>query len=88
MSARTGTCDGACRHYVGCKGEPGPDALQTCMAECEEIFVYQGEPDEDSLRVFEGLDCKETIAFVDGNDDGRPRPATSRRAVKGRSQAH
>jgi hypothetical protein len=67
----TGTCDGACAHYVECK--PGHrDADRTsCLAECPEVFS-----DRDSLMAYESMTCKNAVEFVDG--DG-PRAAANRR---------
>jgi len=87
FSSQTGTCDGACRHYLDCKDDSADTSLRTCMAECSDIFVHEGEPDRDSLRVFESLECEAAVGFVEGNDDGRSRTATSRSQAKGRSQA-
>lgn len=88
MTARTGTCEGACQHYIECKDENVPGALQGCIADCRDIYVYDGEADQDSLMTFEGLDCPATIAFVDGKDGGREHAATSDPAAKRRSRAH
>lgn len=57
----TGTCEGACDHYIECK--PGhPEAARTkCRTECPDVFS-----DEDSLRSFESLSCKDTLEYVDG----------------------
>jgi hypothetical protein len=88
MTSRSGTCEGACDHYLECKDDVPPDAAPRCVAECRDIYVYDGEVDEDSLLVFEGLDCKATIGFVEGTGQGRDPTATSGRRSKGRSQAH
>jgi hypothetical protein len=57
------------------------------VADCGDIFVHEGEPDRESLRAFEALECSDAIAFVDGDDEGRDRTATTRPPGKGRSQA-
>jgi hypothetical protein len=69
----TGTCDGACAHYVECK--PGHSATdgQRCRQECPGVFS-----DPDSLMAFESLSCKDTVEFVDGDGDA-PKAATSQR---------
>ncbi len=87
FSSRTGTCDGACQRYLSCKDDDRPDSFRSCVAECRDIFVYQGEPDRDSLRTFEGLECKDAIAYVEGDDDGRRPTAKSRSRASGRSHA-
>jgi hypothetical protein len=58
----TGTCAGACAHYLDCK--PGATAAdrQRCNAECPEVFS-----DSDSLRAFESLSCSATVSYVDGD---------------------
>jgi hypothetical protein len=88
LAAQTGTCEGACRHYLGCKDDQSSKALRGCMADCSDIFVYQGEPDRDSLRMFESLECSAAVAFVEGEEDGHSRTAKSPRAAPGRSRAH
>jgi hypothetical protein len=84
LSAATGTCDGACRHYAYCKGDRAPRVMQRCMAECRDIYVYDGVEDEESLMAFEGLDCKAAIGFVEGNG-GQAHTATSQRVQGERS---
>jgi hypothetical protein len=80
----TGTCEGACEHYVDCKRSDSEAMRGTCLAECREIFVYQGEPDRESLEQFEELECEAAVAFVDG-DSGR-KSRTDERGVR-RSQS-
>jgi hypothetical protein len=65
----TGTCDGACDHYIECKPGHPTEAKTRCRSECPEVFS-----DEDSLRGFESLSCKDTLEYVDG--------ATPRAALK------
>lgn len=57
----TGTCDGACAHYVECK--PGhADADRTrCQTECPAVFS-----DRDSLMAYESLSCSDAVEYVDG----------------------
>ena len=57
----TGTCEGACDHYVECKPGHPPEAKSRCRTECPEVFS-----DEDSLRGFESLSCKDTLEYVEG----------------------
>lgn len=66
----TGTCEGACEHYVECKPEHPDAAKARCRTECPEVFS-----DEDSLRGFESLSCKDTVEYVDGTT---PRAALKR----------
>jgi hypothetical protein len=57
----TGTCDGACAHYVECKpGHTRADG-ERCRAECPEVFA-----DRDSLMAYESLSCQDAVEFVDG----------------------
>jgi hypothetical protein len=65
----TGTCEGACEHYIECKPGHPTEAQTRCRSECPEVFS-----DEDSLRGFESLSCKDTLEYVDG--------ATPRAALK------
>ena len=57
----TGTCDGACAHYVECKtGHSAADGKR-CSTECPEVFS-----DRDSLMAYESLACEDAVEFVDG----------------------
>ena len=57
----TGTCDGACAHYVECKaGHLQADRMR-CTAECPQVFA-----DPDSLMGYESLRCEDAVEFVDG----------------------
>jgi hypothetical protein len=57
----TGTCDGACSHYVQCK--PGHSDLDSkrCRAECPDVFS-----DRDSLMAYESLTCDDAVEYIDG----------------------
>lgn len=55
----TGTCDGACDHYVECKS--GNADAKRCRAECPDVFE-----DRDSLMAYESLSCKNAVEFIDG----------------------
>ncbi|HEU0033329.1 MAG TPA: hypothetical protein VFQ53_22010 [Kofleriaceae bacterium] len=66
----TGTCDGACAHYIECKpGHPQPDASR-CRAECPDVFS-----DSDSLMAYESLSCNDAVEFIDGRT---PKAATAK----------
>jgi hypothetical protein len=57
----TGTCEGACAHYIRCKpGHPSAD-LRRCNQECPDVFS-----DRDSLMAYESLGCTDAVEFVDG----------------------
>lgn len=71
--AASGSCTGACDHYLDCKESDSEDARDRCLAECNQIFVYKGEPDRASLQDFEELECEAAIAFVDGDAGQKPR---------------
>jgi len=86
--AATGSCEGACRHYLACKEDDSRVSQSACETDCREIFVDRGQPDRESLREFEGLDCASAVAFVDGNDGRRDRNPASAQSVSRRSQAH
>lgn len=65
----TGTCGGACAHYIECK-PGGTSADRTrCESECPQVFS-----DRDSLMAFESMSCKNTVEFVEGT---QPRSAKS-----------
>jgi hypothetical protein len=69
----TGTCDGACAHYIECKpGHPEADRLR-CAQECPQVFS-----DRDSLMGYESLSCTDAVEYVDGAPSktaGRPSSA-------------
>lgn len=56
----TGTCEGACSHYVGCKS--GKADRARCLSECPDVFA-----DRDSLMAFESLSCPNAVEYVDGS---------------------
>lgn len=57
----TGTCDGACAHYIECKpGHPEADRVR-CQSECPDVFT-----DRDSLMGYESLSCKDAVEYIDG----------------------
>jgi hypothetical protein len=67
----TGTCDGACAHYIECKpGHPEGERAR-CRQECPGVFA-----DRDSLMMYESLSCKDAVEYVDGSP---ARAATSQR---------
>jgi hypothetical protein len=57
----TGTCEGACTHYLACKGGAGKPEHARCRAECPDVFS-----DRDSLMAFESLSCANAVEYVDG----------------------
>ena len=57
----TGTCDGACSHYLECKPGHARGDERRCRAECPDVFS-----DRDSLMAYESLSCKDAVEFVDG----------------------
>jgi hypothetical protein len=58
----TGTCDGACAHYVQCKPGHRDADHKRCMVECPEVFS-----DRDSLMAYESLTCDDAVDFIDGH---------------------
>ncbi len=72
----SGTCDGACAHYVGCRREPDRSGAvrAACEAECPTVFS-----DRDSLMAFESLACPDAVDFVEGSGRRPPgrAPATT-----------
>jgi hypothetical protein len=57
----TGTCDGACSHYVECKPGHREADRTRCVAECPDVYS-----DRDSLMAFESLQCQDAVEYVDG----------------------
>lgn len=57
----TGTCSGACSHYVECKAGARKDDRMRCEAECPDVFS-----DRDSLMAYESLSCTNAVEYVDG----------------------
>jgi hypothetical protein len=57
----TGTCDGACAHYLECKPGHSRADDKRCHAECPDVFS-----DRDSLMAYETLSCTDAVEFVDG----------------------
>ena len=62
----TGTCDGACAHYVQCKPSHALIDRDRCLAECPEVFS-----DRDSLMTYESLACEDAVDYVDGSTPQR-----------------
>ena len=58
----TGTCDGACSHYVSCKAGAGPEERTRCRAECPDVLS-----DRDSLMAYESLTCADAVEYIDGS---------------------
>lgn len=70
----TGTCIGACEHYLSCKGDSRERSYQACLRSCP---FTEGE----SAAAFEQLTCDAAIGFVEGDGGrelGRPASATSK----------
>lgn len=64
----TGTCEGACDHYISCKS--GKASKVQCRNECPDVFA-----DRDSLMAFESLSCSNAVEYVDGKS---PKAASSK----------
>jgi len=58
----TGTCEGACAHYVQCKTGHSDMDRNRCVAECPGVFG-----DRDSLLAYESLTCDDAVEYIDGN---------------------
>ena len=67
----TGTCSGACSHYVECKAGARKEDRVRCEAECPDVFS-----DRDSLMAYETLSCSDAVEYVDGT---QPQAARSSR---------
>ena len=65
----TGTCPGACTHYLSCKGDAGNQlAFRACVTECRGIF----EDAPRALADYERLTCDDAVAFVEGTSGRGP----------------
>lgn len=62
----TGTCEGACDHYVECKLGHLPSDRQRCVRECPSVFS-----DNRSLAGYESLKCSDAVEFIDGQNAAR-----------------
>jgi hypothetical protein len=70
----TGTCDGACSHYVQCKhGHADADRVR-CLRECPDVFS-----DRDSLMAYESLTCDNAVEYIDGSAAQTAKSAGQRR---------
>lgn len=58
----TGTCDGACSHYVECKAGHSDADRSRCTMECPDVFR-----DSDSLMGYESLSCEDAVEYIDGS---------------------
>jgi hypothetical protein len=65
----TGTCQGACDHYIECKAGAQPADRTRCETECPDVFS-----DRDSLMAYESLSCTNAVEYVDGT---QPRSANT-----------
>jgi hypothetical protein len=63
----TGTCEGACDHYLSCKRSGDSAARTACVAECREVFQ-----DTESLRAYESLECTDAVEYVEGDSGTGP----------------
>lgn len=63
----TGTCEGACDHYLSCKRTNDAGRHQACVSECREVFQ-----DVESLRAFESLECDAVVEYVEGESGRGP----------------
>jgi hypothetical protein len=65
----TGTCQGACDHYIECKHGARKEDRVRCETECPDVFS-----DQDSLMAYESLSCQDAVEYVDGT---QPKSATT-----------
>ena len=81
MSPRlTGTCDGACSHYLSCKTGATAVDKRRCHMECPDVFS-----DTDSLMAYESLSCADAVEYVDGSQQrtaATPGPTPQPASVK------
>ena len=58
----TGTCKGACDHYIECKAGARTEDRVRCETECPDVFS-----DRDSLMAYESLACGDAVEYIDGS---------------------
>jgi hypothetical protein len=58
------TCDGACSHYLQCKGVNDPNVFQMCVGECQRLQVTP-----DQLAQYQQTDCTSAIQIVEGSQN-------------------
>ena len=63
----TGTCEGACRHYLVCKDRVTETRLKVCVDECRIMFAGR-----DGLAAFEHLSCEKAVSFIEGKSGRGP----------------
>jgi hypothetical protein len=68
----TGTCDGACAHYVQCKTGHSDADRARCIVECPTVFS-----DRDSLMAYESLSCDNAVEYIDGRTAQTAKTATT-----------
>lgn len=68
----SGSCEGACRHYVVCKSEDDGRIYRACVRECRIIFAEDGVEDQGTLGELERLDCEEVLGFIEGDAGVEP----------------
>lgn len=79
----TGSCEGACEHYVSCKRSDDPALLRKCVRECKTFYADDsGVEDAETLGLFERLDCDEAVSFVEGAGEGEQVHSQNKKAVK------
>ncbi len=59
------TCDGACAHYLGCKGISDAATTNQCVAGC-----HDAAPTAAWLEAYVATDCQTAIAAVEGDGSG------------------
>jgi len=62
---QAGTCDGVCRHYLGCKQIGDPAAYQQCSIECSQYGASQPQ-----MASYEQTDCASAISIIEGQAQG------------------
>ena len=57
----TGTCEGACDHYIECKPSHSDADAKRCRSECPDVFS-----DRQTLMEYERMSCQNAVEYVDG----------------------
>jgi hypothetical protein len=62
-----GTCESTCNRYRQCKHGLSEEQLASCVSDCRLIFSEDGETDQSALRQLESLECRDLVAYIDGD---------------------
>lgn len=84
----SGSCAGACSHYISCSGKDSKEVYAACFRECRFAYSDRGNEDKRTLGHIESFDCAEIVSFVEGSSGRAPgAPVPKSRAPSPQNQA-